>query len=51
METLRIEQFAMIRLATAAGSAVQIDRRQSTCAPGRFDIQLVTVADRHHLRR
>jgi hypothetical protein len=51
MEALGIEQPAVIGLATAAGAAVQIDRRNAVRPADGFDVNLVAVADRQQLRR
>jgi len=49
MEALGIEQPAMIGLATAAGTAVQIDRGNAVGTADAFDINLVAVADGEQL--
>src|SRR5581483_9190416 len=45
VETLGIEQPAVIGLAARAGAAMQIDGRNAAFATDAFDIELVTVAD------
>ncbi len=45
-----IEQLAMVGLAAAAGAAVQINRRHAVGIACGFDVKLMTVADRQHLR-
>ena len=49
MKALGIEQPPMIRLATAAGAAVQIDGGDAIGAADGFDVNFVTVADRQKL--
>ena len=49
VKALGIEQPAMIGLAAAAGTAVQIDRGDAVGAADGFDIDLVAVADRQQL--
>ena len=50
MEALGIEQPAVIGLAAAAGSAVQIDGGNAVGAADGFDVDFVAVADRQQLR-
>ena len=50
METLGIEQPAMIGLAAAAGPAMQIDGGNAVGAADALDIDLVAVADRELFR-
>ncbi len=50
METLGIEQPAMVGLAAAAGPAMQIDGRDSADAADALDIDIVTIADDELLR-
>ena len=45
MESFRIEQPAMIRLAAAAGAAMQIDSGDATRAADALDVDIVAVAD------
>src|SRR6202140_4827176 len=51
MGALGIEPPAMIGLATAAGTAVQIDGGDAVGAADAFDVNLVTIADGEQLRR
>src|SRR5271169_291466 len=50
VKALGIEQPAVIGLAAAAGTAMQIDRGDSVCAADRFDVDFVTIADGKLLR-
>ena len=50
VKTFGIEQPAMIGLAAAAGSAMQIDCSNAVRAADAFDVNLVAVADREHFR-
>ena len=45
-----IEQPAVIGLAAAAGSAMQIDRGDAVGAADALDVDIVAVADSQHLR-
>ena len=45
MKTLRIEQAPVIGLAAAAGTAMQVNRRNAAGAADAFDINLVAVTD------
>ena len=51
MKALGIEQPAMIRLAAAAGPAMQVDRGDAAVAADALDIDLVAVADRRAVPR
>src|SRR6185369_12221647 len=51
VEAFGIEQPAMVRLAAAAGPAMQVDRCNAADATDAFDIDVVTVADDELLRR
>ena len=48
-EAFGIEQPAVVRLAAAAGPAMQVDRGNATDAADAFDVDVVTVADRELL--
>jgi hypothetical protein len=50
MEALRIEQPAVVGLAAAAGTAMQIDRRDAVGVADGLDVDLVSVANRQKLR-
>src|SRR5579871_4175927 len=50
MKALGIEQAAVIALATAAGSAMQVNGGNAVIAADALDIDFVTIADRKQLR-
>src|SRR5206468_7204864 len=50
MKAFRIKQPAVIRLASAAGAAMEVDRWNAANAPDALDINVVAVADHELLR-
>ena len=50
MKPLGIEQAAVVRLAAAAGTSMQIDRGDTALSADAFDIDFMAVTDRKPLR-